>query len=57
MNVPPPFDDCTAVVESPARKNAGGFAFGAAIADDVRDAMVARMGSVEKCILTSSSKQ
>ena len=22
---PPPFDDCTAVVESPARKKAGGF--------------------------------
>lgn len=25
LNVPPPPVDCTAVVESPARKNAGGF--------------------------------
>ena len=49
--VPPPLVDCTAVVESPARKNAGGFAFGAAIAEDVKVAMAARSGNVEKCIL------
>ena len=50
-DVPPPPADCTAVVESPARKNAGGFAFGAATAVDVKVAMVARRGSAEKCML------
>jgi hypothetical protein len=44
--VPPPPADCTAVVESPARKNAGGLdCFGAASAD-AKVAMVARSGSV-----------
>lgn len=51
-SVPPPPADCTAVVESPARKKAGGFAFGAATAVDVKDANVASRGIVEKCILT-----
>jgi hypothetical protein len=50
-DVPPPPADCTAVVESPARKKAGGFAFGAANAEDVKVAIVARSGRVEKCIL------
>lgn len=52
--VPPPPADCTAVVESPARKSAGGLGcFGAASAD-AKVAMVAKSGSVaiEKCILT-----
>lgn len=51
-SVPPPPADCTAVVESPARKKAGGFAFGAATVVDVRVAMVTSRGSAEKCILT-----
>jgi hypothetical protein len=51
-SVPPPPADCTAVVESPARKKAGGFAFGAATAVDVKVAMVASKESAEKCILT-----
>lgn len=52
--VPPPPADCTAVVESPARKNAGSLGcFGAASAD-ANVAMVVRSGSVAigKCILT-----
>ena len=48
---PPPPADCTAVVESPARKKAGGFGFGAAITEDVKVAMVARSGSVGRYML------
>jgi hypothetical protein len=54
-NIPPPPVDCTAVVESPARKKAGGFAFGAAIAEGMKDARVANRGRVDRCILNSRS--
>lgn len=53
--MPPPPADCTAVVESPARKKAGGFALGVATAVDVKDANVASRGIVENCILTEGT--
>jgi hypothetical protein len=43
VSVPPPPADCTAVVESPARKNAGGFALSFAGALETQDTSVANV--------------